>query len=60
MILETEMQARFLIPMAVRLGFGVLFATVLILLLVPVVYLLREDGAEFLRWARDSTARLAA
>jgi multidrug efflux pump subunit AcrB len=60
MILETEMQARFLIPMAVSLGFGVLFATVLILLLVPVLYLLREDVAGFLRWARDATARLAA
>ncbi len=38
MILETSAQARFLIPMAISLGFGVLFATVICLLLVPAVY----------------------
>jgi multidrug efflux pump subunit AcrB len=43
MILETSMQARFLIPMAISLGFGVLFATVIILLLVPSLYLIVED-----------------
>ena len=46
MIFETSVQARFLIPMAISLGFGVLFATVLILLVVPAVYLMVED----LRW----------
>ena len=35
MIFETSVQARFLIPMAISLGFGVLFATVIVLLLVP-------------------------
>jgi hypothetical protein len=43
MILETSVQARFLIPMAISLGFGVLFATFVILLLVPVAYLILED-----------------
>lgn len=43
MILETSTQARFLIPMAVSLGFGVLFATFVILLLVPCGYLMLED-----------------
>ncbi|MEM1414792.1 MAG: efflux RND transporter permease subunit [Myxococcota bacterium] len=43
MILETSVQARFLIPMAVSLGFGVLFATFILLLLVPSVYLILED-----------------
>ena len=37
------MQAQFLIPMAVSLGFGVLFATMVTLLLVPSVYLILED-----------------
>ena len=37
------MQAKFLIPMAVSLGFGVLFATVIILLLVPALYMIVED-----------------
>lgn len=44
MIFETSMQARFLIPMAISLGFGVLFATIIALLLVPALYLIVEDG----------------
>ncbi len=43
MIIETSMQARFLIPMAVSLGFGVLFSTFIILLITPSVYLIVED-----------------
>ncbi|GAB7023591.1 efflux RND transporter permease subunit [Salidesulfovibrio brasiliensis] len=43
MILETSRQARFLIPMAISLGFGVLFATVITLLLVPSLYMILED-----------------
>ncbi len=43
MIFETSVQARFLIPMAISLGFGVLFATGIILLLVPSLYLIVED-----------------
>lgn len=46
MILETSMQARFLIPMAISLGFGILFATFIILLLVPMLYLSLEDVHE--------------
>lgn len=43
MIFETSMQARFLIPMAISLGFGILFATVIALLIVPALYLIVED-----------------
>ena len=43
MIFETSLQARFLIPMAISLGFGVLFATVIILVLLPASYLILED-----------------
>ena len=43
MLTESSVQARFLIPMAISLGFGVLFATVIILLLVPALYLVLED-----------------
>ena len=42
MIFETALQARFLIPMAVSLGFGILFGTVIILVIVPTVYLIVE------------------
>ncbi len=43
MILETSLQARFLIPMAISLGFGVVFATAITLVLVPVTYRILED-----------------
>jgi multidrug efflux pump subunit AcrB len=43
MILETSVQARFLIPMAISLGFGVMFSTFVILLLVPAAYMCAED-----------------
>lgn len=43
MILEKSLQAQFLIPMAVSLGFGVLFATGITLLLVPCGYVILDD-----------------
>ena len=43
MIFETSRQARFLIPMAISLGFGIIFATLIILVLVPSLYLVVED-----------------
>jgi multidrug efflux pump subunit AcrB len=43
LLLEKSTQAQFLIPMAVSLGFGILFATVITLVLIPVLYLLLED-----------------
>ncbi len=43
LMLEKSMQAQFLIPMAVSLGFGVLFATFITLFLVPVNYRILED-----------------
>jgi multidrug efflux pump subunit AcrB len=46
MILETSRQARFLIPMAISLGFGLLFATLIILVLIPCLYLVLEDAAQ--------------
>ena len=50
MLLETDMQAQFLIPMAVSLGFGILFATLITLFLVPSIYLMMEDVRWFGRW----------
>ena len=51
MMLETSSQARFLVPMAISLGFGVLFSTFVILLLVPSLYLVREDVGDVFRVA---------
>ena len=42
-ILETSQQANYLIPMAISLGFGILFATAIILVIVPCLYLVIED-----------------
>jgi len=44
MLLETDVQARFLVPMAVSLGFGILFASFITLFLVPCLYLVLEDA----------------
>jgi multidrug efflux pump subunit AcrB len=43
MIVEKSLQARFLVPMAISLAFGVLFATCITLLLVPSLYMILED-----------------
>ncbi|MBC8206230.1 MAG: efflux RND transporter permease subunit [Kiritimatiellales bacterium] len=43
MIFETSRQARFLIPMAISLGFGILFATGITLLLIPSLTMILED-----------------
>ncbi|MFP4314397.1 MAG: efflux RND transporter permease subunit, partial [Alphaproteobacteria bacterium] len=43
MLLETSLQAQFLIPMVVSLATGILFATVIILVLIPVLVLIVED-----------------
>ncbi|MBC8209398.1 MAG: efflux RND transporter permease subunit [Desulfobulbaceae bacterium] len=40
LIFEKSTQAQFLIPMAISLGFGIIFATFFTLLLLPVTYLL--------------------
>ncbi|MEM8962344.1 MAG: efflux RND transporter permease subunit, partial [Acidobacteriota bacterium] len=44
LILERSLQAQFLIPMAISLAFGVIFATGIILILVPVGYTILEDA----------------
>ncbi len=43
MLLEDSTQAQQVIPMAVSLGFGIIFATVITLLLVPCLYMALDD-----------------
>ena len=43
LIMETSRQAQFMIPMAVSLAFGVVFSTVVTLIIVPTLYLIAED-----------------
>ncbi|MCB1149896.1 MAG: efflux RND transporter permease subunit, partial [Chlamydiia bacterium] len=42
-IFEKTVQARFLIPMAISLGFGVLFSTFITLMIVPCLYVVLRD-----------------
>ncbi|MEM7526505.1 MAG: efflux RND transporter permease subunit [Pseudomonadota bacterium] len=53
MIFETSAQARFLVPMAVSLGYGILFATFIVLFLIPCLYMMVED----LRWLANPKPR---
>jgi multidrug efflux pump subunit AcrB len=46
---ETSVQAQFMIPTVVSLAFGVLFATLVTLLVTPVIYLLQDRGVSALR-----------
>ncbi len=43
MLFETSIQAQFLIPMAVSLATGIVFASVIILFLVPTLVMVYED-----------------
>jgi Cu/Ag efflux pump CusA len=40
---ETSLQAKIIVPMAVALGFAVLYATLVTLILVPCLYMILED-----------------
>lgn len=51
-ILENSSQAMYLIPMAVSLGFGIIFATSIILVIVPCLYLVLEDIALMIKEGR--------
>ncbi|WP_320043839.1 efflux RND transporter permease subunit [uncultured Desulfobacter sp.] len=53
-ITETSRQAKFLIPMAISLGFGILFATLITLGLVPCLYLILEDFKKFFQNKKES------
>ena len=47
MLLERSAQAQFMIPMALSLAFGIVFATVITLLLVPSLYMILDDVSRF-------------
>ena len=54
LLFETSRQAQFLIPMAVSIAFGLAFATVLILLVMPVLLSFYED------FSRDDSVRVSS
>src|SRR3990167_9488375 len=46
MIFETSRQAQFIIPMAISLGYGILFSTAIMLVLIPCLYMVIEDARQ--------------
>ena len=60
-LFETSSQAQFVIPTAVSISFGIVFATVITLFLIPSLYMLQEDGfAAIRRWRGKSESALPA
>lgn len=59
LIFETDLQAQFLIPMAVTLAFGLLVATIMVLIVVPALIAVQADIGRFIARRRgriDATA----
>ena len=54
-LFEKSVQAQFLIPMAISMSFGLMGATILVLVLVPALYLLLHDVQSIGRWLRTGT-----
>jgi Cu/Ag efflux pump CusA len=52
-VAERSLQAQIVIPMAISLAFGILFATVITLLLVPSLYLVLDDIKSVFRGKRQ-------
>lgn len=52
LLFEKSQQAQFLIPMAISIAFGIVFATFITLILVPSLYLITGDIRCFFRWMR--------
>lgn len=57
LLFEKSTQAQFLIPMAVSLGFGIIVATFITLILVPINYMFLEDVKSLLRKEKHSYAQ---
>jgi len=51
-LFETSSQAQFVIPTAISISFGIVFATVITLFLIPSLYMLQEDGLAMIRRLR--------
>ena len=52
-LLEKSVQAQFVIPTAISLSFGIVFATVITLFLIPSLYMLQQDGFARSRYLWD-------
>ncbi|MDX1661575.1 MAG: efflux RND transporter permease subunit [Gemmatimonadota bacterium] len=52
LIMESSVQAQFLVPMAISIGYGILLATAILMLVVPALAMLEHDAATWVkaRW----------
>lgn len=53
-VFERSLQAQIVIPMAISLAFGILFATIITLLLVPALYLILDDIKKVFKGRRQA------
>ena len=58
--METSLQSQHIVPMAISLGFGIVFATAVTLVLVPCLYLVVEDLVELVRRERVEVVEASA
>ena len=54
-LFETSSQAQFVIPTAISISFGIVFATVITLFLIPSLYMLQEDGFAFFESPKETS-----
>ena len=52
---ETSRQAQMLIPAAVSLAYGIMFATVITLILIPVLLMIKEDVHQLIHKLKNKT-----
>lgn len=57
-VLERSLQAQIVIPMAISLAFGILFATVITLILIPCLYLMLDDIHQLLKKFNNNKSQL--
>jgi len=60
LMFETSLQAQFLIPMAVSISFGLAFATILVLVVLPALLHMHESAAHWLQGNRPQQAASGA
>ena len=60
LIFEDSLQAQYIIPMAISLSFGIVFATVITLFLIPTLYLILHDFKQWWKeaWAHATPGRI--
>lgn len=58
LVFERSLQAQFLIPMAASLAFGILFATAILMLLVPALAMVQANVAEW--WEGRQAGRVTS